>query len=53
MTIEKTINGYLRISDVINNQLITRLYIGHTKKEAIALFKNETKKPIRKPYEKN
>lgn len=43
MTIEKTINGYYRITDIINNQLISRLYNGYTKKEAIALFRKETK----------
>ena len=43
MTIEKTLTGYLRITDIINNQFISRLYNGYTKTEAIALFKAESK----------
>lgn len=43
MTIEKTINGYWRISTMHNNHLFTRIYIGYTKKEAIRAFKEELK----------
>jgi hypothetical protein len=36
-------SGMWLVSDIINNQLVTRRYMGHTKREAIALFKKETK----------
>tara|TARA_R100001082_G_scaffold103333_1_gene73945 strand:- start:681 stop:827 length:147 start_codon:yes stop_codon:yes gene_type:complete len=42
MIIENTVNGLL-ISEIVNNQLIKRLYIGHSKKESIYLF-NQYKK---------
>lgn len=38
MTIEKTLQGY-RISTMHQGYLITRLYIGYSKKEAIQQFK--------------
>lgn len=40
MTIRKTIQGY-EISDIINGYRVHKLYIGYTKREAIALFRNE------------
>lgn len=43
MTIEKTMQGAYRITDIINGQYITRQYFFYTKKEAIAEFKAETK----------
>ncbi len=44
MTIEMVFpSGAYRISDIINNQLITRQYMGYTKREAVAMFKHEMK----------
>lgn len=39
MTIDKNNEGAWRISDVINNHLITKVYYYYTKKEAMQLFK--------------
>lgn len=39
MTIEKTFQGAWKISAIINGYLVTRQYMGYTKKEAIRLFK--------------
>ncbi len=47
MTIEKTINGYYRISTVKNDRLITRLFIGYTRKEAIEEFKEYVKEELK------
>ena len=44
MFFENRQNGLL-ISDFIQNHLISRLYIGYTKKEAISLF-NQYKKEV-------
>jgi len=44
MTIEKNINGYWLITDIINGYFVKKVYGGYTKKEAIQLFKKETKK---------
>jgi len=44
MTIQKTANGYLRISDIVNGVLFTRLYIGYTRKEATKLFNEDKRK---------
>ena len=42
MTIEKRkSDGALIISDIIDNQLITKTYIGFTEKESKGLFKKE------------
>ena len=44
MTIEKLFpSGMYCVSDVIDNQLIVRRYSGYTKREAIALFKQEVR----------
>jgi hypothetical protein len=43
MTIRYTINGYIEITDIINNQFVHKLYIGYTKKEAKKLFRHEFK----------
>lgn len=43
MTIETTQNGYIKITDVIDNYLVTRKYQGYTRKQAIELFKQATK----------
>jgi len=42
MNVEQTHNG-LKITDIIGNQLISRLYIGYSKKESIKLFKEYKK----------
>ena len=39
MTIEKINNGTLKISDIVNNRLISKTYYYYTKKEAIKDFK--------------
>jgi len=41
MTIDKNIEGAWRISDIINDQLITKVYYYYTKKQAIQLFKKQ------------
>jgi len=41
MTIETTKNGYIKISDIVDNQLITRLYAYYTKNEAKRIFLSE------------
>ena len=41
--IEKNIYGYLVLSAIVKNQLITRRYDGYTKKAAISEFKNVLK----------
>lgn len=44
MTIEKQLpSGAWIITDIINNQLITRRYFGYTKREAVSKFKKEKK----------
>ena len=42
MNLEKTTNGF-KITDIIGNQLISRLYIGYSKRESIKLFKQYKK----------
>jgi hypothetical protein len=42
MTIEKTYQGAWRISAIIDGHLVTKQYFGYSKKEAVALFKEET-----------
>jgi len=44
MIIVKDRNGYL-ISDVIDGYRVARRYVGHTKRDATRLFRQETKKP--------
>jgi hypothetical protein len=39
MTIERTFQGAWRISAMIDGYLVTRQFLGYTKKEAIAAFK--------------
>lgn len=43
MTVEKTIFGYWKISKVINGVLITRQYSGYSKRDAIAMFREDTR----------
>ena len=44
MTVERIKhNGHLVISDIINNQYITQVYIGYSVKDAKRAFKNMIK----------
>jgi hypothetical protein len=44
VTVEKVFpSGAYRISDIVRGVLITRVYFDYTKKEAVALFKEEMK----------
>jgi hypothetical protein len=43
MSINITFQGAIEISDIIDGRLISRQYFGYTKKQAINLFKAETK----------
>lgn len=44
MTIRKNVNGYWIISDIIDGYRVVRKYLYYTKKQAIRLFKKDTKK---------
>ena len=44
MTIEKTIQGAWRISDIIGGYLFVRQYFGYSKSEAVRAFVNENGK---------
>jgi hypothetical protein len=48
MTARKTFQGAWEISELVGYVLITRQYIGYTKKEAISAFR-EDKKNLFKP----
>jgi hypothetical protein len=48
MTIEKTYQGALKISDIIGGQFVSRQYFGYSKREALRLFKDETATQERK-----
>ena len=39
MTIEKNREGAYVISDIVSGYLVTRSYYGHTKREAVRLFR--------------
>jgi hypothetical protein len=41
ITVEKTINGILVLSAMVNGYLVRRKYIGYTRKEARAMFRDE------------
>jgi len=44
VTVEKAFpSGAWRISDIVRGVLVTRVYFDYTKKEAVALFKEEMK----------
>lgn len=44
MRVERNkINGSVAVTDIINNQLVTKVYYGYTKKEAEKMFKKEFK----------
>jgi len=44
MSIAKNLQGAWVISDIVNGFYVSRAYFYYTKKEAIRLFKQETKK---------
>lgn len=39
--IERTFQGAWRISAMVNGYLVTRQYMGYTKKEALSLFQQQ------------
>ena len=43
MTIERTFQGAYRISAIVNGYLVSKQYMGYTKREAIQAFKEFTK----------
>ena len=43
MTIDKNAEGAWRVSDIVNGYLVTKRYYGYTKREAIKLFKEQTR----------
>lgn len=43
MTIERTFQGAYKISAIVNGYLVSRQYMGYTKREAIQAFKQEIK----------
>ena len=43
MSITKNHQGAYVISDIINGYRVQRVYMGYTKREAVAMFKNDTK----------
>jgi hypothetical protein len=45
MSIEKVHpSGAYRVSDIVKGYLVTRVYMGYTKRQALAMFKQEVKK---------
>jgi hypothetical protein len=42
MSVEKTIQGAWKVSAIVNGYLVTKQYFGYTKREAIALFREES-----------
>lgn len=43
MTVDKNAEGAWRISDIVNGYLVTKVYYFYTKREAIKLFKEQTR----------
>lgn len=41
LEIERTFQGAWRISAIVDGYLVSKQYIGYTKKEAVSLFKQE------------
>jgi hypothetical protein len=42
MTISKNpVSGAIVITDIIDNQLVTRVYMGYTKREAVRRFRSD------------
>lgn len=44
MTIERTFQGAWRVSAMIDGYLVSRQYFGHTKREAAAAFREDTRR---------
>lgn len=42
MSVERTIQGAWKVSAIVEGYLVTKQYFGYTKREAIALFKEES-----------
>ena len=47
MTVERTVQGAWRVSQIVDGYLLTRQFFGYTKKEAMQLFKQYTKEGVR------
>lgn len=43
MTIERTFQGAYKISAIVNGYLVSKQYMGYTKREAVQAFKEFTK----------
>lgn len=43
LSIEKTFQGAWRISAMVNGYLVSEQYMGYTKREAVAMFKEQHK----------
>lgn len=43
MSIERTFQGAYKISAIVNGYLVTKQYMGYTKREAVQAFKEFTK----------
>lgn len=43
MTVERNYAGAYVISDIVGGYLVTKQYYGYTKREAVRLFKEETR----------
>lgn len=43
MTIERTFQGAYKISAIVNGYLVSKQFLGYTKREAIQAFKEFTK----------
>jgi len=41
LTVERTINGFWVVSAIVGDYLETRRYMGYTKAESVAMFKQE------------
>lgn len=53
MTIYKTDNGYWRVSEIIDEHFVSRLYIGYTRKQAVHQFNLDKQSEVRynSPYQ--
>ncbi len=41
LTVDRTSEGAWRVSAIVGGYLITRRYIGYTRREAVAMFRRE------------
>jgi hypothetical protein len=44
VSVEKTISGSWRVSDIVGGRLISRVYFGYSKREAVRAFIRENGK---------